>query len=108
MQIQEKKPPIINGQQPDKRFSLHLNKQGKLQSVKLEPNACEKANNCEGAVPACFAYEPQPFSIWTCIPKRRWMYCWQWKHKLGMVFDKDLGVYILPEDKEKLMERANK
>lgn len=57
--------------------------------------SCEKALVCGGATEAC--YHPVFVETMVCDPARRWLYCWQWKHKLGMVFDKDLGVYILPK-----------
>lgn len=65
---------------------------------------CEKTSQCEYATDACRR------AVFTetmlTSPNRRWMYCHAWKQKLGMVFDKDLGVYILPEWKQELMERA--
>lgn len=66
--------------------------------------ACEKAKSCEWATDNCnkMVYAERM----VCDPTRRWMYCYAWKQKLGMVFDKELGVYILPETKKILMERA--
>jgi len=75
------------------------------------PQSCEKASICNRAKVAC----TKAISVATiCDPKRRWMYCDAWKKKLGMRFDKDLGVYILSECphcganlKKTLMRRAN-
>jgi hypothetical protein len=57
--------------------------------------SCEKAPTCAGATEACFRVVFTETVV--CDPRRRWMYCCIWKQKLGLVFDKDLGVYILPQ-----------
>lgn len=66
--------------------------------------SCEKSRTCKGASVACFESVFTP--TMPCDPSKRWMYCYEWKKKLGLVFDKELGVYILPETKDLLMERA--
>lgn len=66
--------------------------------------SCEKSSTCEGASMGCF--EPVFTKDMPCDPSKRWMYCYEWKKKLGLVFDKELGVYILPETKDLLKERA--
>ena len=72
----------------------------------LNSASCEKVLTCKGATKECYAIVFTEEMI--CDPRRRWMYCYEWKRKLGMVFDKDLGVYILPEWKEELMKRARR
>lgn len=65
--------------------------------------SCERAGNCDWATDACRTTVLA--SSMVCDPTKRWMYCYAYKQKLGMVFDKDLGVYILPEWKEELIRR---
>lgn len=84
---------------------------GKEEGFHKSSAACEKAETCEMVSKACF--ELVVAETLVCDPRRRWIYCYAWKTKLGMVFDKDLGVYILPDCpycgkrlKEALMERA--
>ena len=87
---------------------VEVEKKAKQILVNKEPfdsiASCEKVDTCECASEAC--HEAVFTETMTCNPMKRWIYCYAWKQKLGMVFDKDLGVYILPEWKEKLMERA--
>lgn len=65
---------------------------------------CEKFADCEGASAKC---EQGVFAkTMLCDPAKRWMYCYEWKRKLGMVFDKELGIYILPQWKNELLRRA--
>lgn len=78
-------------------------------------DCCEQADTCKSVTERCrhtiteFIIGALPKRAETiCAQKRRWMYCDAYKQKLGMVFDKDLGVYILPEWKEELMKRAGK
>jgi hypothetical protein len=78
-------------------------KERKVQDV-FSDHRCEKIETCDWASPEC--HQPLFATELICHPRRRWMYCYAWKQKLGMVFDKDLGVYILPEWKKTLMERA--
>lgn len=66
--------------------------------------SCEKTSVCGGATEAC--YKPIFVQGMRCDPARRWVDCFQWKLKLGMVFDKELGAYILPEYREILLKRA--
>lgn len=63
--------------------------------------ACDKASTCAGATDRC---RKAPNCEMICHPTKRWMYCYEWKKALGLVFDKELGVYILPETKTKLIE----
>lgn len=72
--------------------------------LKISNGACEKAPTCAEASEAC--HRGVFCETMLCDPARRWMYCYAWKRQLGMVFDSDLGVYILPEWKKKLMERV--
>lgn len=66
---------------------------------------CDKADTCDYASEACRKF------VWSdrmiCDPTKRYMYCYEWKRKLGMVFSKELGIYILPQWKDELMRRAN-
>lgn len=66
---------------------------------------CEKAETCEDANNNCKQGVFADRMI--CDPAKRWMYCYSWKKKLGMVFDKTLGVYILENWRQELLRRAN-
>lgn len=67
---------------------------------------CEKATDCPDANEKCYRHVFVETMV--CDPSKRWMYCYSYKKMLGMVFDKDLGVYILPEWKATLMKRAGR
>lgn len=66
--------------------------------------ACDKAPTCAGATDRC---RKAPNCEMICHPTKRWMYCYEWKKALGLVFDKELGIYILPETKTKLIENLH-
>lgn len=73
-------------------------------NLSVRGTACEKAEKCEWATNACRSMVYSKDMV--CDPTRRWMYCHAWKQKLGMVFDKELGVYVLPEWQAELRRRA--
>lgn len=74
--------------------------------VKKVDGACEQHATCVDASEAC--HRGVFAETMVCDPAKRWMYCYAYKKKLGMVFDRELGIYILPEWKEELIRRANK
>lgn len=84
---------------------------GELLEVFVNPQiagngACEQSSTCVEASENCHRGVFAETMI--CDPARRWMYCYAYKKKLGMVFDKELGLYILPEWKEELIRRLKK
>lgn len=77
----------------------------------LPRGACEHALTCKQATQRCKTrpfLTPEETDNLRCSLEKRWIDCYAWKQQLGMVFDKDLGVYILPEWKTELMKRAGK
>lgn len=66
--------------------------------------ACERASTCVNASEAC--HRSVFAETMVCAPEKRWMYCYAYKKKLGLVFDRELGVYILPEWRDELLRRA--
>lgn len=63
--------------------------------IVLNKGICEKAYICNGASDACRTAVFAENMI--CAPEKRWMYCHAFKQRLGLIFDRDLGVYILPK-----------
>lgn len=70
-----------------------------------QADTCKQANErCRQAISKLERGDANPYL--TCQPKRRWILCYAYKQKLGMVFDKELGVYILPEWRKALIMKA--
>lgn len=67
----------------------------KKEKFKMTSASCEKAPTCKDATVRCFS--PVFVEGMRCDPSKRWMYCYSYKTKLGMVFSKKLGVYVLPK-----------
>lgn len=69
----------------------------------LPRGACERALICPQATERC-KHNPflsrEELDNLRCSLGKRWMDCYAYKQELGMVFDAELGVYILPEWKK--------